>query len=97
MRGVANPTVAEQVLFQTKTVLIPTRTHEAEAMLKATSLVLDVVQGAQHPHAVAYRQFCKQHWAPIADLVNHSLDPSLGTLILPKVLRAVQLRMAYYF
>ena len=56
-RGESRPTIAEQFAFETKEVRLPTEALTFREMMRATSVIIDVIQGEDHPHAKHYRNF----------------------------------------
>jgi hypothetical protein len=56
-RGDTRPTMAEQSLFQTKEVVLPDESYLFQQMIRATSVIIDVIQGTEHPHSVRFREF----------------------------------------
>ena len=99
LAGTVQATLAEQAAFRTKEVPLPTQTWHAAQMLRGTSILLDVVQGVNHPHAVEYRRFVAEDWAEIQQTVDMSTEADQAYIgnVLPLVLREVQLRMVGYF
>ena len=94
MQNGTQPTLADNAAFATTEVPIPVMPYQLTAMLEATSVILDVIQGQNHQHAIAFRRFVTQDARLIARNCSFS---GTGAEILPRVARSVQLKMASYF
>lgn len=99
MAGNALPTMAEQLHFRTKEVVLPADPFLFQHMLNATSVCVDVVQGTTHPHAQALRNFVTRDVPRIIMDVNglEAADRERMGNIYPRILREVQLTMCIYF
>jgi hypothetical protein len=99
MLGHATPTMAEQIHFSTKEILLPGEPYIFQHMLNATSVIIDVAQGCTHANAIALRRFVKED-VPRIILDLNSMDEAdqlrLGNLY-PRMLREVQLQLGVYY
>ena len=99
LQGLAAPTLGEQATFNTKEIRLPQHPFTAGLMLTSTSVQLDVLQGKNHPCAIAYRYFCTKQWPTIATTLHLSsrYNPALSQSVLPRILRWIQTHLVCYF
>lgn len=99
MEGEVAPTVTEHVLLTATEVRFPERDWTAREMVRATSVVLDVIQGVRHPHAIAFRKFASVGYDKIINAINNmsGKDREKWGNVHPRVLREVQYSMVLYF
>jgi hypothetical protein len=99
LAGSTAPTLGEQYTFTTKEIRLPTDVYTAGLMLKTTSIIFDVVQGPENPNASRFRHFCRVEWPELeATLHVASMEtPGLLAMVLPRVLRWVQVKQVRYF
>lgn len=99
MEGELHPTVTEHVMLTTTEVRFPERDWTAREMTRATSVVLDVVQGVRHPHAIAFRKFANAGYDRIINALNNMTESDRNRYgnVHPRILREVQYNMTLYF
>lgn len=98
-RGDTRPTMAEQSHFHTKEVVLPDEPYLCQQMSRATSVIIDLIQGPEHPHAERFREFATDD---IEEFVNIFRDMSdddqlRAGNVYPLALREVQLMMNGYY
>ena len=81
LQGLIALTVVEQEQFCTKEVPLPMTTYHCGAMLQGTSIVLDVIQGVNHPHAIAYHHFCTREWKEMVTILELSGLAAEGNIL----------------
>lgn len=91
------PTVAEQDSFRTRDVPLPVTSYHCGSMIHGMSVVVDVVQGAAHPHATALRQFCGTDWRHIVAVLEQSSVLLVEGNVLPRICREVQSLAGVYY
>lgn len=99
MDGELHPTVTEHVMLTTTEVRFPERDWTAREMIRATSVVLDVVQGVRHPHAIAFRKFANSGYDRIINALNNMTETDRNRYgnVHPRILREAQCTMILYF
>lgn len=99
MDGELTPTVTEHILLTSTEVRFPDRDWTAREMIRATSVVLDVVQGVRHPHARAFQEFADKGYEKIITAINNmaAADRAKYGNVHPCILREVQYGMVLYF
>ncbi len=98
LAGSTQATLAEHKSLATKEIQFPKTSWEATQMLKSFSIVLDEVQGAAHPHALAFRVFLQGPWN---DLVNsleamNEQDRNRIPLLWPRLIREMDIAIGTY-
>lgn len=99
MEGELNPSVPEHVMLTSTDARFPTSDWTARQMMRATSVILDVAQGDQHPHAVAFRRFAGTGHDKIINAINNmdEEDKIKCGNVHPATLREVQHNMVLCF
>jgi hypothetical protein len=91
--------LVEEMTFKTKEVVLPNEPFLFQHMLQATSVVVDVMQGRTHPHAMELRQFVKTDVPRIIQNLVRLTMTGTSTVgnVYPRLLREVQVRMNTYY
>jgi hypothetical protein len=98
MAGEIRPSMVEELTFKTKEIVLPEEPFLFQSMLQATSVVIDVVQGKTHPHAIELRRFVITDIPRIIQTLVRLNSSGAGTgNVYPRLLREVQVRMNAYF
>jgi hypothetical protein len=98
MAGEIRPSMVEELTFKTKEIVLPEEPFLFQYMLQATSVVIDVVQGETHPHAIELRRFVITDIPRIIQNLVRLNSSGAGTgNVYPRLLREVQVRMNAYF